>query len=57
MEYGIPTASTYGMCVKHARKYRNKASYHKKRQAELITKYHSMLGNHIPDLSDSRHKL
>ena len=38
-ECGIPTASIYSMCVRHAGKYHNKSNYHKKRQAELLTQY------------------
>ncbi|KAG9301855.1 hypothetical protein G9A89_004534 [Geosiphon pyriformis] len=55
-ECGIPTASIYCMCVKHAGKYRNKSNYHKKKQAELRAKI-VMLENHIPDLLDSRHEV
>ena len=33
-ECGTPTDCIYGMCVKHARKYRNKANHWKKKNVE-----------------------
>ena len=38
-ECGIPTASIYGMCVKHAGNIATNRTITKKRQAELLTKY------------------
>ncbi|RIB19296.1 hypothetical protein C2G38_2182267 [Gigaspora rosea] len=54
-ECGMPTTSSYGMCVKHSGKYRRRVNYQQKKRDELRAKI-AIFENHIPDLPDSMHE-